>query len=397
MTGMVEYTCPREFDGDSSGSFTLKNDPKATRFGSNNILFSGSKLYSDSMIGMVLFTGKYTRIFRCNQVNRLPIQSLMTKKRLSNKIKYPLFAIHLVWCCVVGAVYGLILFSDQESYSRAIIIEEASSLEFCVGKIFSVLIFGIGGIPVYLFTIADLCVALMAFGSELKFWDYLKNSIFSLLKIGKSTQGSSVASEDRSAADRMTVGQHSGDNEIHRSIDHIWTPTLNKKGNARIDNSSKKFFEDDLDLNEMGRPSFFNDSMAGQNDYAGNEVNHPLAHVASIVSNNTSPISRSVSLAPKPISLKDVPNISMMNFDLVLTASGVDHVVFDKTDTLTQGVMRIGKLTSRHRDYTFQVSDEQLKGMLEESKRNYVKYTISDSEDDMLFVGEEGYSEKSQE
>ena len=66
MCGMIEYDAPGVSSTEISGSFKLKNDPKVSRFGNNNIMYCGSKLNSEAMIGMVLLTGKNTKIFKQN-------------------------------------------------------------------------------------------------------------------------------------------------------------------------------------------------------------------------------------------------------------------------------------------------------------------------------------------
>jgi hypothetical protein len=59
--------------------------------------------------------------------------------------------------------------------------------------------------------------------------------------------------------------------------------------------------------------------------------------------------------------------------------------------------MTVGKLTTCKRDYTFVIQKNTLDGMIEESKRNFVKYALSDSEDGGSDEKGDDFSEKSQE
>ena len=62
--------------------------------------------------------------------------------------------------------------------------------------------------------------------------------------------------------------------------------------------------------------------------------------------------------------------LKILNLDLVMNMASADYVIFDKTDTLTQGDMRVCRLATVHRDYGFASTDEAFDKMLEDSRRN---------------------------
>ena len=89
--------------------------------------------------------------------------------------------------------------------------------------------------------------------------------------------------------------------------------------------------------------------------------------------------------------------LKILNLDLVMNMASADFVIFDKTDTLTQGDMRVCRLATVHRDYGFVSSEEVFDKMLEDSRRNQSKYLMSDSDEEAELEDESDYSEKSQE
>lgn len=46
-----------------SGNFKLSNDPKVMKITNENMIFCGSRLYTNWVIGFVLFNGVNTKIF----------------------------------------------------------------------------------------------------------------------------------------------------------------------------------------------------------------------------------------------------------------------------------------------------------------------------------------------
>ena len=66
MNGVIEYEPPSIGKSTVTGTIKLKNDPKVTLFDNMNIVFFGSKLHSEWVIGMVLYNGRNTKILKKN-------------------------------------------------------------------------------------------------------------------------------------------------------------------------------------------------------------------------------------------------------------------------------------------------------------------------------------------
>jgi magnesium-transporting ATPase (P-type) len=66
LKGSIEYEDPIYGLKVIDGSFKLQNDPKVMRIREENVLFCGSKIYTSWIIGIVLYNGKNTKIFRHN-------------------------------------------------------------------------------------------------------------------------------------------------------------------------------------------------------------------------------------------------------------------------------------------------------------------------------------------
>lgn len=64
LTGYIEYLEPNCQFGSAIGVFKLKGDPKLTLIKPSNTIFAGSKIVSDPIIGLVLYTGSDTKVFQ---------------------------------------------------------------------------------------------------------------------------------------------------------------------------------------------------------------------------------------------------------------------------------------------------------------------------------------------
>lgn len=108
MNGFIEYDPPNMNKYKVKGIMKLKNDPKVTLFNNSNVMFSGSKLHSEWLIGMVLYNGKNARVLNKNlQPSSGKIGSLVAKNDIVlldrlNRIT--------LWMLGVGVLVAAMLF-----------------------------------------------------------------------------------------------------------------------------------------------------------------------------------------------------------------------------------------------------------------------------------------------
>jgi magnesium-transporting ATPase (P-type) len=398
MSGVVEYTGPTEMRGDDIGSLTLKNDPKAYRFGSNNILYCGSKLYSEGMIGIVLFTGKYTKVFRQNVSKRSHNKVGYLKKKLLLQVKYPILIVTIGWAFIVSMVYFLIFISTDPLLEQSFLIEDRQGAGFYLYKLLIAIAFMFAGVPVYLFTVVDMAVICVCFSAEVKLGELITGWFSCLFKFKKSSEGSTVSSEERSQLDRLISlkGKQRDSKEIsfyRKDTDHgpegeDYSPE--PRGIHRHDISNEK-----TDLLE-GRPNIHSHSSHKLSliPNSGNLMSPPYVSSKTFSQIPSQPSSTSITASQSRVPSSE---LKILNLDMVLSCIGSHQIIFDKTDTLTKGKLRVGKISTRLKDYNLTCSQERLEHILEESRYNEVKYALSESDEDLSVEAMSSYSEKSQE
>lgn len=95
--------------------------------------------------------------------------------------------------------------------------------------------------------------------------------------------------------------------------------------------------------------------------------------------------------------------IKSLSFGLPYSCALSDTVIFDKTDTLTAARMKVSRISTTLRDYGFleEGAPDLLQQMLEDSRRNALKYLLTEEEDEeenrALDSDQESKSEDSQE
>lgn len=374
MVGMVEYDSPEEFRPDNAGSFSLKSDPKATRFGSNSLLYCGSKLYSDAMIGLVLYSGQHTRIFRQNLYDDTMHRFTQTKKRVLISMRNPLINLNLGIAIVAIFCSSLLALTDKKLYQRLVMIEGLHSWSLYIVKILSTFGFMISFVPSYLFFVMEVAVAVISLSVELKLKTTFK-SVFSCGRKKKNTimeTSMNLASSDDKTIlekpERSTPGGAMYNSDFSYHVEQKEDEIISELKLAGIEGNQK----DNIELSPKGRRN---------SSFTGNQI---LPTISSFQSHSAEVVDEKVDL-------------TLLSLDLMMTLSSADHIVFDKTDTLTEGNFWVGKISTSRRDYSFTLSDDKLDQMIKESVRNYAKYALSDSDDEIANFEREGYSEKSQE
>jgi hypothetical protein len=84
------------------------------------------------------------------------------------------------------------------------------------------------------------------------------------------------------------------------------------------------------------------------------------------------------------LSAADPENIKALSFGLTYSCALADTVIFDKTDTLTAARMKVSRISTASRDYGLLETGlpDSLHLMLEDSRRNALKYLITEEQED---------------
>ena len=88
--------------------------------------------------------------------------------------------------------------------------------------------------------------------------------------------------------------------------------------------------------------------------------------------------------------------VRVIDYSVLAELGKVDHVIFDKTDTLVKKTARVTALSTSHKLYM--INTDNIEAMYADVKKNPAMYQkIDDLEDAMRKKEDENYSEKSQE
>jgi magnesium-transporting ATPase (P-type) len=123
MNGYIEYDPPTANLYTVKGLIKFKNDPKVNLFSNNNVMFFGSKLHSEWMIGMVLYNGKNVQILRKNfKINDRDTMKVKKGHFLFKKLNQL-----TVWVFGTSIVLAILLIStlymSNHTISHVILIE----------------------------------------------------------------------------------------------------------------------------------------------------------------------------------------------------------------------------------------------------------------------------------
>jgi hypothetical protein len=83
LDGYIEYESPSDRVNEFSGIFKLNNDPKVGLISHKNMVFCGTKLLADWTIGIILYTGKNTKVMQMNKSEESFLRTLSKEAKLS--------------------------------------------------------------------------------------------------------------------------------------------------------------------------------------------------------------------------------------------------------------------------------------------------------------------------
>lgn len=363
MTCVIDYDNPEDARGEYSGSFKIKNDPKVSRFSTNNILYCGSRLFSEAMIGIVLFNGQNTKIFRQNMINNKWYNWPSSKKHLMVKLKTSITLLYFGWAMIISISNWLLLFNNRDVSQSALLIEGNTSWFGYLKKSLLISVINITLSPLVLFLLIDISLLMVSIMLRVELSTFCRRR-----RLENLGGGSSISSQDKQNSEipSTSIGK------------------LQETPNTKYDLTSLKY------------PDLYIDSDRRKLDILHSNVNSPthsaLANLQTVQNYQVYHIQNDKTYA------EDMDtSFRIFNIDTIFNMANVDHVVFDKTDTITYGSLKIERMATFKKDYLFELSKDAFSSLVAESKSNQARFLLSDSDDSMQFIEDDGYSEESQE
>ena len=381
MVGYIEYDSPHAFS-DFGGSFKLKNDPKITRVTKENVLFCGTKLYTGWIIGMIIYTGFYTKIMQKNyNVNILSDSILKIKNskvlQYCNRICSAMGYAGLLMALI--NIYIIILFSDMGKRLPYLFYQSSGNDLAFIGQLLLQLSYAFEMVPILIYALHDNVLFWSSFNTEgmlSAFWKSIKS------RYKRMVQSLSIRWKKQGKR-----GSRTSSGNVRKSSMH---PHAKKEMGIRNPrgrlNSKKMTSQQPLTTD----PNLSSTPANSKKDKLLGFVNNPLRPSLTTIHKS---INNKMTIIGSGEILK-TQEIIVINFAALSELGCLDHVVFDKTDTLTTSSLEIMKLSTTARCYSLNCA--KIVDKLLEIKTPGNNLVLNESQDEIINEREE-YSEKSQE
>jgi magnesium-transporting ATPase (P-type) len=376
-SGQIEYCGPNS-KSEIDGIFKLKNDPKASRIDNKYILFCGAKLYTEwfvldnfRMIGMVLYNGKNTKILQKNLHNRSSVSN--NKKTKAYQFIDHLSIIFLLLSLAAWTVNLFLLFGLEEEYlSFQRLVDPNYSW---AGMAMNELCIHLDIIPSALYIFFDAYSFLVAFHLEKRDYVLIERlrAIFKccsrpLRRRKEKTPTSKLKSfKGDSGTVLMIKGKQAKKAESSPSLTHF---SSSRNRMVQVDVSK----------------SIVSPTRTNARESTIIKGGKSLQNLGTITAESL--------FDAREDCLIDPNEIKVMNYAVMSDLSCIDHVVFDKTDTLTSSVFHIVKICTFSRCYKVDVA--KVEETIFEYKEKPELFNFQDSDEEEKKENE-NYSEKSQE
>lgn len=379
FNGFVEYDAPNSFV-DFVGSFRLKNDPRVSKVSKENILFCGTKLYTSWIIGMVVYNGFYTKIMQRNYNQTLFSKDLFYYKK--SAIYLIIDRISLIsFLTSIFISFGVMIMVavNSEDYSRLQFINETDKnseffyqLGFQLSYAFEMMLLG----SYILYDLACfLCCATVENLWEKSFVAIRAKikAYITAIQIKCKKKGPRAARRESSCFVKMSSRD---------KFERIKNGFFSLRSQKPMQQVATDYNPGDQNISDSGKIS---------------PTNFPKNSVD--VSVKSGP-KKTIVNKTQMVSGSDISTsgnrdfIKIIDYSVIPDLGNIDHVVFDKTDTLTTSQLEIVNFTSVTRCYA--IESGKIAEKLIEIATPGNNLALNDSQDEE--IKERGsYSEKSQE
>jgi magnesium-transporting ATPase (P-type) len=408
LHGSVEYLDPAESVSEVIGSFKIKGDPKAKSITLDNILFTGSKLHSSGVLGMVLYTGRDTRIYKLNLKNQ---QLFGTRQHIASPAsKYISFV--TIFMSIISVLGATLLFLWDKNYDRIAIqqiniVEGRDSTNHFLRYIEILSICG-SIIPLALSILKDLSNFIKGYLIQRRTNSILESktkmnlvspSVENFLAKQKSLRSvthSVELPELTPISERFPVNLVGEEpptrSRFRRGVTGVTRDRTKRFTNLRglnigdLQQGSGAEAASELDrknsVNPSGKEPIQKEGNTTPNAASENKPAETAQKVAE-------------SQAANKLSYSPMTFVQISNYPSLSVLGRIDHVFFDKTETLTESNLEVVYLSTWKR--TYEVDSDKTNVVYEEFMKNPEAHKCQDIEEESQDFEDGFYSEKSQE
>lgn len=376
LNGYIEYDPPSGNKTRFWGVFKLKNDPKVSELTEDNLLLAGSKLYSKEVIGMVMYTGDNCMIFQRNRFKKHEL----AQRRIKQAKIFVIINRLVLFCSAISVLLSIIfmltMITDRDSLKMIRSIESVLIGFNNFKKFIAMLSFCLNLIPWPAKLLVE--IACIIYTVRIKH--------FTIPGREKPVKAPTNPVEKSAASPEMSLkGTRLRSGSVSR-----------RKSQHNLMHSPNSKTSDDSNLNTPRAKFRRKTSGRGLSITEIKPVTEPTSPgIRKMISKKSSnPKGKgSEKMSENEVEYFMTNYLNIMNHYVLPDLGIVDQVFFDKTDTLTQGSMRVAELTTYMKCYSLPQKDIQQ--MVGDCINNPDAFGYED--DAVKIVESENYSEKSQE
>lgn len=377
LDGYLEYEGPSERVHSFTGIFKLNNDPQVSKVSHRNVLFCGTQLHTEWMIGIVLFTGQQTKIVQMNMVNWTKFERFRKEIKVANA-SYLINYLMLIMMCfsVVFACFATISIQmrpelNNETQFINKFIDEKNSEINNLAMIFQNFSLFVPQLMVIVYEVACFLVGMQ-----------IQNKF--------ESEQAKVA---RKAAEAMQdISTYKGRRSGRKKSSKLSTDI-----NSSSDTHRRSV--DLLSTERLGRQP------TGIRPRRGHLTNHGtgfrglmstrFSNRTNLTTQSTRRVSSGGITASSEIDKED-EYIRVINYEALPSLGSITHVVFDKTDTLTMSTMHVCQVSTAEKIYKVE-SEIRLYELMDLYLENPQEFEFEEDLEENKAKENSFYSEKSQE
>ena len=389
LEGQIEYEPPSQRSINFSGTFKLNNDPQISKFTHKNVLFCGTKLHTSWMMGIVLYTGKDTKIIQKNMLEWSMMKRIRAETKVSriNSFINWIFIVYFAMGILIAALVLMQVNFDNSSNDLSDYIEN-----FYVGgshgflKILMILHGSTVNVPHLIVFVYEICCFMFGIRiqrhQQAKQEEMVKQAEDSITETKvftgrrnakkKSTKVSGDLSATNSPIKKQRIGEDSAISQIERNSAAIRSPELTNLKVAAGYTGRKKTNRDPTGTQSLA------DSDARKTGITR------MGTMASLKGTQKDKLE------------ENDHHVKVINYEALPDLGCINHVVFDKTDTLTKETVQVCQLATWEKIYEIE-GESNLKDLMVSFTKHPQEFEFEEDEEEKKAKENSFYSEKSQE
>jgi magnesium-transporting ATPase (P-type) len=423
LTGYIEYDPPSSQKISLKGTIKLKSDPKMTVFDSINVVLAGSKLYSEWMIGLVLFNGRNTKIMM-KTLEFTERQTIFSKK--SGVIQRAINILTL-WL-FIGAIWGgaVLYFMMQIETGNKVILELVEGFTFGnhiviqgysgLKKFASLLLITSLDMPLHIFFMLDLVNFIRLLLSE------RSDESLKRVRVDKRHPSITITSPKRRGGPLIQDSTMiPGTDPFNSKPKRKWCMCLKSKKSMASDRTDTHHDSTVL-LTVPGGTNFPNLAAAHNAQRFVRDSKRDGSLFKTLHLEDRSPLNRQSSRRGSPgmissqtdrevertgmsdtdIGIKGLDTtkikqerVQALSLDALGLLGGIDQIIFDKTEVLTTGSLYLKQLATCAKNYSF--NDTEFVTNMTDFRGNPEFYNMEDSLEEDNHEEDPSYEEKTHE